>query len=147
MPTPVVLLAEDNDIDAVLFTTVNERSGSAFQVMRVVDGVEAVDYLRGAGAYADRTKYPAANLLLLDLNMPRADGFAVLQWRQDHPAFLHVPVIVYSASYLPTDVERAYALGASSYVVKPTDPIRLERFVRSLQTFWSEFNVTSGLGE
>ena len=113
--------------------------------MRVVDGVEAVDYLRGAGPYADRTRFPAANLLLLDLQMPRADGFAVLRWRQDHPAFLRVPVIVYSASYLPIDVERAYTLGASSYVVKPTDPARLERFVRSLQTFWSEFNVTSGL--
>ncbi len=145
MPTPVILLAEDSDLDALLFAQVNERGGSPFQVVRVPDGVEAVDYLRGAGQYADRTKFPAANLLLLDLNMPRADGFAVLRWRQDHPTFLHIPVIVYSSSYLPADVERAYALGASSYVVKPTDPVRLDRFVRSLQTFWSEFNVTGGL--
>jgi CheY-like chemotaxis protein len=145
VPTPVLLLAEDNDLDATVLTQINQASGSVFQVVRVVDGVEAVDYLRGAGAYADRTKYPTANLLLLDLNMPRADGFAVLRWRQDHPAFLHIPVIVFSSSYLPVDVEKAYALGASSYVVKPTDPARLERFVKSLQTFWSEFNVTSGL--
>ena len=144
MPTPVILLAEDSDLDAQILAQVNER-GSAFQLVRVADGVEAVDYLRGAGQYADRTKFPAASLLLLDLMMPRADGFAVLKWRQDHPAFLHVPVIVYSSSYLPADVERAYALGASSYVVKPTDAVRLDRFVRSLQTFWSEFNVTSGL--
>ena len=145
MPPPVILLAEDNNVDAALLAKVNERCGSPFQLVRVVDGVEAVDYLRGAGQYADRTKFPAANLLLLDLNMPRADGFTVLRWRQDHPAFLRVPVIVYSVSYLPADVESAYALGASSYVVKPTDPERLERFVRSLQTFWSEFNVTTGL--
>jgi len=145
VPTPVLLLAEDNDLDATVLTQINQASGSVFQVVRVVDGVEAVDYLRGAGAYADRAKHPTANLLLLDLNMPRADGFAVLRWRQDHPAFLHIPVIVFSSSYLPADVEKAYALGASSYVVKPTDPARLERFVKSLQTFWSEFNVTSGL--
>ena len=145
MLPPVILLAEDNDLDALVLAKVNERCGNIFQLVRVVDGVEAVDYLRGAGQYADRSKFPAANLLLLDLIMPRADGFTVLRWRQDHGAFLHVPVIVYSASYLPADVERAYALGASSYVVKPTDPARLERFVRSLQTFWSEFNVTSGL--
>ncbi|MBI5766242.1 MAG: response regulator [Verrucomicrobia bacterium] len=145
MPNPVILLAEDNELDAVLFTKVNERCGNLFQVVRVTDGLEAVDYLRGAGAYTDHTKFPVANLLLLDLKMPNKDGFEVLRWRQDHPAFLHIPVIVYSASYLPADVERAYGLGASSYVVKPTDPARLERFVRSLQTFWSEFNVTSGL--
>jgi len=145
MPIPVILLAEDSDIDAKLFAKTNDLCGNEFQVIRVIDGVEAVDYLRGAGAYADRSKYPAANLLLLDLNMPRADGFDVLRWRQDHPAFLRIPVIVYSSSYLPADVERAYAFGASSYVVKPTDPMRLERFVKSLQTFWSEFNVTSGL--
>jgi len=145
MSTPVILLAEDNDLDAVLLAKVNERCGSVFQLVRVVDGVEAVDYLRGAGQYADRTKFPAANLLLLDLQMPRADGFTVLRWRQDHPAFLRVPVIVDSVSYLPADVESAYALGASSYVVRPTDPVRLERFVRSQQTFWTEFNVTTGL--
>jgi CheY-like chemotaxis protein len=141
----VILLAKDNDLDAVLFTKVNERCDKIFQVVRVTDGVEAVDYLRGAGAYADRAKFPAANFLLLDLKMPRKDGFEVLRWRQDHPAFLHIPAIVYSASYLPSDNERAYSLGASSCVVKPTDPTRLERFVRSLQPFWTEFNVTSGL--
>ena len=145
MSPPVILLAEDNDLDAVLFTKVNELCASPFTVVRVADGVKAVDYLRGAGDYADRAKYPTANLLLLDLKMPNQDGFAVLRWRQEHPAFLHVPVIVYSSSYLPADVELAYGLGASSYVVKPTDPVRLERFVRSLQTFWSEFNVTTGL--
>ncbi len=145
MSTPVILLAEDNDLDVLLFTQVNERCGSPFNVVRVADGVKAVDYLRGVGEYADRAKYPAANLLLLDLKMPNKDGFDVLRWRQEHPAFLHVPAIVYSASYLPTDVERAYGLGASSYVVKPTDAGRLERFLRSLQTFWSEFNVPTGL--
>jgi CheY-like chemotaxis protein len=145
MPNPVLLLAEDNDLDAALFAKLNERCGSVFNLVRVVDGEAAVDYLRGAGPFADREKHPQANLLLLDLKMPKKDGFEVLRWRQEHPAFLHVPVIVYSASYLPTDVERAYAFGASSYVVKPTDPVRLERFVKSLQNFWTEFNVTDGM--
>mgnify|MGYP003341682256 CR=1 FL=1 len=69
-----VLLAEDNDLDAALFAKLNERCGSVFNLVRVVDGEAAVDYLRGAGPFADREKHPQANLLLLDLKMPKKDG-------------------------------------------------------------------------
>ncbi|MBP6507930.1 MAG: response regulator [Opitutaceae bacterium] len=141
MPIPVLLVAEDSDIDALLLARLIERSGYIFKMMRVEHGEAAIDYLAGNGDYADREKYPVADLLLLDLKMPLKDGFAVLQWRQDHPGFRRMPAIVFSSSYLPEDVERAYALGASSYVVKPGDPERLERFVRALHAWWTEFNV------
>ena len=144
MPSPILLVAEDNDLDAMLLERLIEHCGSVFQMVRVRDGEAAIDYLQGAGEFSDRAKHPPADLLLLDLKMPRKDGFDVLRWRQEHPAFAHVSVVVFSSSYLVEDVERAYALGANSYVVKPNDPVRLERFVRTLQIWWTEFNVTGG---
>lgn len=145
MPKPVLLLAEDNDLDAMLLDRLIERCGSVFRMVRVADGEAAIDYLQGVKAYADRGKNPVANLLLLDLKMPRTDGFGVLQWRREHPAFAQLPVIVFSSSFLPADVQRAYALGANSYVVKPNDPERMERFIRTLGVWWAEFNVTGGV--
>ena len=144
MPSPILLVAEDNDLDAMLLERLIEHCGSVFQMVRVRDGEAAIDYLQGAGEFSDRAKHPPADLLLLDLKMPRKDGFEVLKWRRENPASARVPVVVFSASYLPADVERAYYFGASSYVVKPSDPGRLERFVKALQVWWSGFNITEG---
>jgi CheY-like chemotaxis protein len=143
MPKPVLLVAEDNDLDAMLLARLIERCGDAFQMVRVEHGDAAVDYLQGTGAYADRGKFPPADLLLLDLKMPRRDGFGVLRWRQETPAFMQLPVIVFSSSALREDVERAYTLGASSYIVKPSDPLLFERLVKGLHEWWGTFNMTA----
>jgi CheY-like chemotaxis protein len=142
MKKPVLLVAEDSIIDAQLLERVNQRCGDLFQMVRVEHGEAAMDYLLGKEPFADRGKNPLPNLLLLDLKMPRKDGFAVLRWRQENRAFARVPVVVFSSSNLPDDVSRAYDLGANSYVVKPTDPARLEQMVRSLREWWTDFNVT-----
>jgi CheY-like chemotaxis protein len=144
MPTPVLLLAEDNDLDAKLLEQLIEHCGGMFRFMRVNDGAAAIEYLLGSGQYSDQEKYPVPNLVLLDLKMPNKDGFEVLQWRQSHTEFARLPIIVYSSSYSPEDVEHAYALGANSYVVKPSEPVRLERFVKTLQAWWSDLNLTEG---
>jgi CheY-like chemotaxis protein len=143
MSKPVLLVAEDNPLDAMLLERLVQRCGAAFQMKRVEHGDAAIGYIQGTGAYGDRAMHPLANLLLLDLKMPRKDGFAVLKWRQENPTFARLPIIVFSSSDLPEDVTRAYTLGANSYVVKPTDPARLERFVRALHEWWAEFNLTS----
>jgi CheY-like chemotaxis protein len=143
MQNPVLLVAEDNAMDAMLLERVIQRCGSAFRMVRVNNGEEAIDYLAGKEAFADRTKNPLPNLLLLDLKMPRKDGFAVLRWRQETPAFFQLPVIVFSSSNLQADISRAMTLGANSYVVKPTDPERLTRMVKVLYEWWCEFNVTT----
>jgi CheY-like chemotaxis protein len=120
-----------------------EHTGSAFRLLRVAHGEEAINYLAGNGEFANRTKHPLPNLMLLDLKMPRMDGFAVLRWRQEKsPALAGMPVIVFSSSDLAADVADAYALGANSYVVKPSDPLKLERFVGMLQMWWAGFNIT-----
>ncbi len=142
MKKPVLLVAEDNALDAMLLERVLQRSGSAFQMLHVEHGEAAIDYLEGREAYADRIKHPMPDVVLLDLKMPRKDGFAVLRWRQESPEFSRVPVVVFSSSNLQSDVVKAYSLGASSYVVKPTSPERLERMVKALQEWWAEFNIT-----
>ena len=143
MPKPVLLVAEDNVLDALLLERVVERCGGDFQMAHVEHGEAAIEYLEGRNAYADRARHPAASLLLLDLKMPKKDGFAVLRWRQETPAFARLPIVVFSSSNLAADIARAYDLGANSYTVKLADPLRLERMVRALHEWWVEFNVTS----
>jgi CheY-like chemotaxis protein len=143
MKTPVLLVAEDNDLDAMLLERLLERCGSAFKMARVEHGDAVVDYLQGTGPFADRVEHPLADVLLLDLKMPRRDGFGVLRWRQENPKFARLPIIVFSSSDLASDVSRAYAMGANSYVVKPSAPERLERLVKALNEWWVEFNVAA----
>lgn len=144
MKKPVLLVAEDNAMDALLLERVLERCGSVFHFSHVDDGEGVIDYLTGRNGYNDRARYPVPNLILLDLKMPRKDGFAVLRWRQETPDFVQVPVVVFSSSNLQEDVSRAYALGANSYAVKPSDPNRFEALVMALQTWWAAFNVSVG---
>ncbi len=143
MKKPVLLVAEDNAIDALLLERLIQRCGDEFQMIRVEHGEAVIQYLQGAGAFADRTKHPLPALLLLDLKMPRVDGFGVLRWRQSNPAFGRLPIIVFSSSNLQSDISQAYSLGANSYVVKPTNPERLERMVKTLYEWWIVFNVTT----
>jgi CheY-like chemotaxis protein len=142
MVKPVMLVAEDDDMDAVLLEHALQRTGSAFQMIRVLDGIEAIDYLKGAGTYGDRSKFPLPNLLLLDLKMPRKDGFGFLQWRLESSRLKGLPVIAFSSSDLRADVERAYQLGANSFVNKPTAPKRLDELLRALYGWWIAFNLS-----
>lgn len=143
MRKPVLLVAEDNDFDAQLLERMLERCGNKFHFHRVAHGEAAIDYLAGTGEYANRARHPLPNLLLLDLKMPRKDGFAVLQWRLERGGAVWLPAIVFSSSSLPGDIERAYRLGANAYVVKSTQPQQFERFVHALYDWWSGVNVTN----
>ena len=142
MSKNVLLVAEDNAVDALLLERALRRSGTDFEMVRVADGVELIDYLEARGVYKDRVKHPAPHVILLDLKMPRKDGFAVLRWRRDTPVGYQLPVVVFSSSALPQDIEKAYSLGASSYVVKPSAPERLEGMVKALHEWWGCFNTT-----
>ena len=141
MNSRVLLVAEDDDMDAMLLELAVKKAGDPFELRRVATGEEAVAYIRGEGEFADRKQHPWPQVLLLDLKMPRGDGFDVLQWLRNHPT-KPLPAIVLSSSALQQDVERAYNLGASSYVVKPTAPERLEEMVHALRGWWDGFNVT-----
>jgi len=131
LPRPVILLVDDNPHDVVLIRLAFRRVGIIDTIQLVKDGTEAMRYIRGEGAYADRHQFPLPTLVLLDLKMPQTSGFDVLQWIRDQAELASVVVVVMSGSKNDQDIERAYALGANSYLVKPT---RFEEMVRMMET-------------
>lgn len=141
MSSPVLLVAEDDATDALLLERALRRAKSPFRMVRVSNGEEVIAYLERTGHYADQIQFPSPTLVLLDLKMPRKDGFAVLRWRQQIAGGRRLPVVVFTSSSLGQDVDKAYELGANSYVVKPTGSGRLETMVEALHDWWAEFNV------
>jgi CheY-like chemotaxis protein len=116
---PIVLLVDDSENDMLLMSTVFQRSGFVQPLQFARDGEDAIAYLRGDGRYADRHRYPLPTTVLLDLNMPRKNGFEVLEWLRQQPELRRLRVYILTASSRPQDIERAYDLGANSYLVKP----------------------------
>jgi CheY-like chemotaxis protein len=114
------------------------QSANISNPLRIVnDGQEAIDYLKGNGAYSDRGAFPLPKLVLLDLKMPRLNGFDVIGWMRRHYPWKLTPIIILSSSALPQDVNRAYELGANAYMVKPADYRALERLFRTIADFWN----------
>ena len=135
-----ILIAEDDPGDAFLLQRAFSKSGFSFSLTFVHDGQEAIDYLSGTSRYADRSKYPIPDLLMLDLEMPRMDGFEVLQWLRHQPGLSRMLVIVLTSSDQTRDVNRAYELGANSYLVKPIELRDLENLANVVQSYWMGLN-------
>jgi two-component system response regulator len=114
----VILMVEDNPDDARLVERQLQNSGLSYALRVVSDGREAMDYLSGAGEYADRAAFPLPCLLLIDLRMPRVDGFVLTGWVRANPATKDIPIIIYTGLPSQEEAVRAYALGANAYVVK-----------------------------
>jgi CheY-like chemotaxis protein len=114
-----ILLAEDNENDVLMLRRAARNAKFSSPLQIVSDGEEVVAYLSGNGKYADRRRYPLPGLLLLDLKMPRKNGFEVLQWLREQPKFSALQVVVLSSSDEIRDINRAYELGANSFLVKP----------------------------
>ena len=97
-------------------------------------------YLAGEGQYSNRAEYPLPDLILLDLKMPKVDGFDVLLWIRRQPGFGSIPVVVLTSSDAIRDVNRAYALGANSFMVKPLDFENLMELTRFLTSYWLQLS-------
>lgn len=95
-----------------------------------------MDYLVGRGMYADCQKYPRPFLVLLDLNLPRISGLEVLQWIRQQPELRALRVVMLTSSREGPDIERAYALGADGYLVKPGHLDQLVEMMISLKCYW-----------
>src|SRR5438093_2877942 len=131
-----VLLAEDDPDDILLTHIAFEKARLANPLQVVHDGEEAIAYLKGKGRFADREKYPIPILLLLDLKMPKIDGFQVLEWLRKEPELYRLPVAVMTSSDHDPHVRRAYELGADSYLIKPPDSEALHALVQRLHAYW-----------
>ena len=135
-----ILLAKDNEDYALLFKRALRAARIDASLDVVHDGQEAVDYLAGVNDYADRTQHPFPKLLLLDLRMPRMDGFEVLSAVRQRLGFTQLPVIVLTHSDNPADIRRAYELGATSYFRKPDSLEGLDEMIHVLHAYWLKFN-------
>ena len=139
-----ILVAEDDPTDAYFFQRAFKRAGIPVELYFVKDGQEVLDYLQGKGRFADRASFPLPQLLLLDLNMPRLDGFEVLEWARKQPGLSNLEIVIFSSSDEPKDVNRAYHLGANSYLVKPHSMDELTALVGHFKKSWLEVGTIHG---
>jgi len=137
-PSLSVLLAEDNRDDAFLMERAFKQHGLMRPPHIMENGADAIAYIAGEGIYSDRVAHPFPNLIILDLKMPRVDGFQVLEWIRDHPDFRVIPTVVWSSSSDPRDVKHAYCLGANGYLCKPNDFPEFKTMLGHLLAFWDD---------
>lgn len=109
------------------------------------NGNDAILYLCGHQQFNDRAKHPMPSLVLLDLKLPVKNGFEVLRWLRGYRAFAAIPVIAFSDCFDGRIVQRAYELGANSYLQKPRSNVERRRIVEALQNYWLTVNMTNGV--
>jgi CheY-like chemotaxis protein len=135
-----VLMAEDEESDVFLLKRAFDDAGVKNPLLTVEDGQEAINYLSGAGQYADRTKFPIPHLIILDLKMPRKTGLDVLRWLRQEPKLRCLPAMIFSSSAHPLDVQAAYEIGANAFVMKPSGTQKRLELAKTLKDFWLSFN-------
>ena len=142
MPNRILLLVEDTLDDADLTTIALRRSGHVDSIVAVRDGEEALDYLFARRAFSGRDTEEQPSIILLDLKLPKLDGFGVLAQVRSDPRTRNIPVVVLTSSMERQDVIRAYDLGATCYIRKPTDYVVYSATLVKICEFWLELNVT-----
>jgi CheY-like chemotaxis protein len=132
-----VLLVEDDLNDIFLVKRAFKMADISDPLQVVTDGQEAISYLSGDGKYADREVHPLPSLIVMDIKMPRKTGFEVLEWVKgsEHP-LRRMPIVIVSSSDNPSDINRAYELGANAYMVKPMNFRAVEHLFESITHYW-----------
>lgn len=128
-----ILLVEDNPADVRLTIEALKEGKIKNRLTVAKDGIEALEALRKTGKFADT---PDIDLILLDLNMPRMDGRAVLAEIKSDPALMHIPVVIMTTSKAEEDIVKSYNLHANCYVVKPIDLDKFIDVVKAIEDFW-----------
>jgi CheY-like chemotaxis protein len=143
----MILLIEDDPADARLIQRALGKVGIAEPVMRLTNGEDAIAYLRGDHPYDNRQSYPFPNLILLDIKLPKKNGFEVLDWiRGQRSSLRHSIVLMMTSSSHAVDVARAYDLGVNSYLVKPETSERLVSMTHLIKEYWLEYNESPAAG-
>ena len=138
----IILLVEDNPDDEALTLRALQKNNILNEVVVARDGVEALDYMHGTGAYAGRDVSNFPQLVLLDLKLPKVDGLEVLRRiRADQRTALQ-PVVILTTSTEDRDILSSYELGANSYIRKPVDFEQFMEAVRHLGLYWLVLNVS-----
>jgi CheY-like chemotaxis protein len=137
---PVVLIAEDNEDDMLMLRRAFDQLCFAGSIQFVPDGEQAIAYLAGEGRFAVRSEFPMPDFFLLDLKMPRRNGFDVLEWIQARPELVQLRTIVLTTSDDLREVNRAYRLGAASFLTKPVAFTEFKDTIQALTNFWFSRN-------
>ena len=141
----VILLVEDRSDDVVLIRRALAEAKIRNPLHVVGDGEKAMAYLEGAGQYCDRERFPMPDLVLLDLKLPKIDGFELLRWIRQQPGIKMLRVVVLTSSEDIFDINKAYQLGANSFLVKPLEFVNFPAMMRTLGSFWLRYSATPKL--
>jgi len=136
----LILLVEDNPDDEALTLRALKKNNIANQVVVARDGVEALDYLFGTGAHAGRDMNVMPQVILLDLKLPKIDGFEVLRRLRADERTKFLPVVILTTSNEEKDRLNGYGLGANSFVRKPVEFGQFIEGVRQLGLYWLILN-------
>jgi CheY-like chemotaxis protein len=132
----VILMADDDEDDRLLTADALRESKVANELKTVGDGEQLMDYLHHRGKYAPPASSPRPGLVLLDLNMPRKDGREALREMKADPALRSIPVVILTTSQTEYEIERAYDLGANSFIAKPVTFDGLVEALRVATEYW-----------
>ncbi|MEI9941759.1 MAG: response regulator [Pseudomonadota bacterium] len=145
-PTPIsILLVEDDPAHAeIVLRNLISLQDRMKCIAHLSDGQQALDYLQREGRHSDPQTSPRPDLVLLDLRLPRVDGFEVLRRMKATEDVSHIPVVVLTTSEAESDIAAAYDNGACSYLVKPGEFEAYVDLMRSFGHYWSELNRFHG---
>ncbi|HHP7232548.1 MAG TPA: response regulator [Xenococcaceae cyanobacterium] len=135
-PQQPLLIIEDSDEDFEALTRMINKAQIANPIYRCEDGEEALDFLYREGEYQDECLAPRPSLIVLDLNLPGTDGREVLNELKQNQDLKTIPVVVFSTSSNPKDIDACYRQGISGYIVKPMDVNRFNLLVKTFLDYW-----------
>jgi len=131
-----ILFVEDSIDDAMLTIRALKKSGFANNLHHVIDGAEALDFIYCRGVYALRNINENPKLILLDLKMPKMSGMEVLEKLKADAHFKSIPVVILTSSKEDPDIQKCYALGANSYIVKPVESDNFFNVIKQIGLYW-----------
>lgn len=139
--TPLLLIVEDSNEDFEALQRFLRRSPMAIPIQRCVNGEQALAFLYRTGSYVDRESAPRPGLIVLDLNLPGTDGREVLRRLKQDDSLKTIPIVVFTTSNNPKDIEDCYQYGVNSYIVKPINFAQLKRDIQTLVDYWFEVTI------
>ncbi len=137
----LLLVVEDSNEDFEALQRFLRRSPIIIPVQRCVNGEQALAFLYHTGKYTDPNTAPRPSLIVLDLNLPKTDGREVLRRIKLDDSLKKIPVVVFTTSNNPKDIEVCYQYGANSYIIKPINFTQLKRNIQLLVEYWFEVTV------